>query len=806
MTGALAGVRVLDLTAGVAGPMAAMLLADFGADVVKVECPAGDPGRSRPGFALWNRNKRAVVVDADTPAGQAELRHLLRCADVCMTSDGAGSVGGGAAVAEAVTANPALVLVQLPAFLGTPRWPGGAESAGMLLALTGLSLRQSSTDGGPVESVFPYILYLQAVLGAIATVAALIERHRLGYGQTVLAGGVHAAMVAATSAFVIDPDVPEAPADFGPAGPNAMYSWYRCLDGAFVFMATLTPKFEHAAIEVLGLADVLTDARILGEFDAMLRPENRGWVRDRFEQAFAARTSEDWLRRFRDADVPAGLVAERDAWWSSPIIDSLGMRARLDDPERGPVIMPANPVNLTASPASIDRPAPRLGEHTGQLGDWTPIPVASRPPAGSAHSGGSSGAGPTAAALPAGDSPAADTPPEGPSAGGPLAGGPLAGFRVLDLGAILAGPFAGTLLADLGADVIKVEVPAGDSWRQRGMPFIRGQRGLAIDLRAADGLDAFLRLTRSADVVLDNYRAGVLERLRIDYDCLRAVNPDIISVSITGYGHDPAYSAEPAFDALMQAKSGMLAAQGGPAGPVLTSVPINDVTSAALAVLGTVLALLHRQRTGQGQYAWLALAATAALAQAEELVQFTGRAPAPRGELDYRGAAPLDRCYATSDGWLRLEAPGELGTEALRLAGLLTGSPEASPDELQRQLASEFAAMNRDDAVRRLRAAGLPAVPVRRLAEVTDDADYARWETFSAMDRAPRPPLLVPGRYFWFSRTRNRRVLTPPGVGEHTAEVLAEAGYDDGRIAELAAAGVVRLGTPMVHRMLPVYR
>jgi crotonobetainyl-CoA:carnitine CoA-transferase CaiB-like acyl-CoA transferase len=780
MTGALAGLRVLDLTAGVAGPMAAMLLADFGADVVKVERPSGDPGRSRPGFAMWNRNKRAVVVDVDTPAGQSELRRLLRCADVCITSDGAGSVSAAAVVAEAVAASPALVHVQLPAFLGPPRWPGGRESAGLLLALTGLSLRQSSSDGGPVESAFPYILYLQGVLGAIAAVAALIERHQSGSGQTVTAGGVHAAMVAATSAFVIDPDVPEMPADFGPAGPNAMYSWYRCRDGAFVFLATLTPKFEHAAIEVLGLADVLADARIQGDFDAMLQPGNRGWVRDRFEAAFATRTSEDWLRRLRAADVPAGLVADRDSWWDSPIIDSLAMRVELDDPDRGPVTMPANPVNLAVTPARIDRPAPRLGQHTGQLPDWTPI----SPP----------------------DAVAADPPPGGVVAADPAPAGPLAGFRILDLGAILAGPFAGTLLADLGADVIKVEVPAGDSWRQRGMPFIRGQRGLAIDLRAQAGLAAFGQLARSADVVLDNYRAGVLGRLRIDYDSLRRLKPDIISVSITGYGHDPAYSAEPAFDALMQAKSGMLVAQGGSAGPVLASVPINDVTSAALAVLGTVLALFHRQRTGHGQPVWVALAATAALAQAEELVRYTGRALAPPGGLDYRGAGPLDRCYATRDGWIRLDIPGELGAAALRRAGVLAGPPAAGREELRRQLAAAFATLTRDEAVGRLVASGLAAVPVRRLAEVTDDPDYARCETFSVMDRAPRRPLLVPGRYFCFSRSQLHRVLAPPGVGEHTADVLAEVGYDDERIAELAAAGIVRLGTPMVHRMLPAYR
>ncbi len=782
MTGTLEGLRVLDLSAGVAGPMAAMLLADFGADVVKVEQPEGDPARSRPGFPMWNRNKRGVVVDAASRAGQADLHRLLRYADICVASDGAGSVSASVDAAAAVAANRSLVYLQMPAFLGRPRWAGGHESAGMLMALTGLSLRQSSTDGGPVEPVFPYPLCLQAVMGATAAMAALVERSRSGCGQVVTVGGVHAAMVAATSAFVIDPEVPETPADFGSAGPNPMYSWYRCQDDAYIFLSTLTPKFENAAIDVLGLEDVLADERIQGDFVAMLLAANRDWVRARFEAAFASRTSEDWLSRFRDADVPAGRVMSREEWWRLPLLDSLGMRAQTDDPERGSVTMPANPINLHRVPARIGRPAPALGQHGGQITDWMPVVPPSQPSPDLADGHAAS-----------------------PNGAAPVNQGPLAGFRVLDLGAILAGPFAGTLLAELGADVIKVEVPAGDSWRQRGMPFIRGQRGLAIDLRAERGLAAFHDLVRSADVVLDNYRAGVLDRLKIGYGALRRIRPDIISVSITGYGRDPAYSAEPAFDGLMQARSGMLAAQGGSAGPVLTSVPINDVMSAALAALTTVLALHHRQRTGDGQSGWLALAATAALAQCEDLVHYSGRTPPTVGATDYRGPGPLNRCYATRDGWIRIELPGESGTGLLQAAGVLAG-PLATDSCLQDQLAGAFAALRRDDAVRVLTEAGIPAVPVRRLAEVVDDPDYARWETFSAIDRGSRPPLLLPGRYAWFSRTQHHRVLQAPGVGEHTAEVLMEAGHSAESIAALAADGVVRLGAAMDYRPLPAYR
>jgi len=498
----------------------------------------------------------------------------------------------------------------------------------------------------------------------------------------------------------------------------------------------------------------------------MLVPANRGWVRERFVDVFATRTSEEWLATLRDADVPVGPLLRREDWMDSPILASIGMRVEMHDPVHGPVTMPGNPINLVATPAAIDRPAPTPGDQE-EWPRWTPRPA--------------------------------------PSNAAPEGHAPLKGFRVLDLGMILAGPYTGTLLAELGADVIKVEIPAGDSWRERGMPYIRGQRGVAMDLRSDAGREAFHALVRSVDVVVDNYRAGVLERLKIDYERLRQVNPDIISVSITGFGEHGPYSSEPAFDPLLQARSGMMIAQGGDSEPVLMTVAVNDVTTAALAVLGTLLALFHRLRTGDGQNVWLSLTGTSAFAQCEELIRMPGRVAPIVGGRDFAGPGPLDRYYATTDGWLRLQAVGG-GLGGLREAGLLDGPDPAGDGELTERILAACAPLTRDEAIRRLASANVPAAPARHLSELIDDPDYRSWEVFNVLDRPGSGPVLAPGRYARFSRTQHHETLKPPGVGEHTAEVLAEIGLTDDQIDGLAADGVVRLGSPMVFRPMVAYR
>jgi len=241
--GPLEGIRVVELSTGIAGPLAGMLLGDYGAEVVKVEPPTGDPARALPGFAVWNRNKQSVVLDPTSPDGQRRLADLLAAADLCIYGDAS-------LLGEAGADNPGLVRLAMPPYLDGPApWAGGGESHELLAAIAGLSSRQSSFDGGPVHLVYPLALYEQGVWGAACGVAALIERQHSGLGQTVTVAGIHGAMASSPHAFVVDPSQPPMRTSVGPGGRNPPYSTYRCQDGKWLFMAALIPKFQANALD-----------------------------------------------------------------------------------------------------------------------------------------------------------------------------------------------------------------------------------------------------------------------------------------------------------------------------------------------------------------------------------------------------------------------------------------------------------------------------------------------------------------------------------------------------------------------------
>ena len=720
---ALEGIRVVDDSTGIAGPLAGMCFADFGADVLKV----GDSTH-----VVWDRGKRIAALTDD----------VLRGADVLFTNDAE-------LAARARELNPALVAVHTPAWIGEAPWAGGHESDALVSALFGVALRQASFDGGPIDSIYPVLTTIQGVWAAACAVAALIERERSGHGQTVTVSGEHGAMVAAGAGLTFTRDAIVAQAEQprsrpgGAGGSVPFYRTYRCADGEWLFFAALTPRFTQLGFEALGITDVFDDPRLEGRGRAaMLAPEHTPWVIETIAERFATRPRDEWLARLHEAGCPAGAVLDREAWMDHPQVHALEMAVEVDDPSLGPLVMPGVALKLSATPGRV-REA-RLGSSTS----WDARPA--------------------------------------PTGSPPAAAGPLEGIRVLDLGAIIAGPFAASLLADLGADVIKVEPLTGDSFRGPGFAaYNKGQRGIALDLRHPDGKAAFMDLVATADVVIDNYRPGVLQRLGIDHASLRAIKPDIISVTITGFGNVGPHGGDAGFDPVLQAMSGMMKAQGGGTKdgdadwhPCFYTVPVNDVAGSATLALGTVLALLQRARTGEGQYVTTSLAAMSVLLQTEALTRYAGKPPAPVGSRDHTGPSPLERFYQASDGWFRIDAP-DTSPETLRSIGI-AGADEAS-------IADWAGARKRDDALLQLFAAGVPAAPARTAAEYADDP-HLRDNEILHVDPRPSRDGFTAGRHAHFDRTQRSGALASPRLGEHTREVFAEIGYDAARVEDLIAS------------------
>jgi len=472
--------------------------------------------------------------------------------------------------------------------------------------------------------------------------------------------------------------------------------------------------------------------------------------------------------------IPCGPLGDRDDWLDHDQVRAIGMRAEVDDPERGPVVMPGVPVNLTAAPGRVRGPAPALGEHDGT--------VAPRAP--KAAPGG----------LP------------------PLREGPLSGLRVLDLGTFVAGPYAGALLAELGADVIKVEPPGGDPFRVPGFAFNRGMRSLAVNLQAPAGVDAFRRLALASDVIIDTLRPGVAAKLGIDYETLARGHPELIAVTLSAYGEAGPLAGRPGVDMVVQGMSGMMTAQGGDSVPVANTIAIIDVTTAAMLALGAVLALLHRERGrdgggGHGQRAWASLVGTATFLQTGEIVRYAGRPPAPAGGRDYAGADPFDRYYQTSDGWVRLHAPRPAAVTAASLAAAgLPVDPAAFGADPGPALAGVLAGLTSEAAADRLNRARVPAVPARRVSAVVRDPRLVHAEFVHVRPAAGGASYVAPGRLACFSRTPRFGPLRPPGTGEHSRAALASAGLTGAEIESLIGAGTVIAGDPMPQALPTAYR
>ena len=394
--------------------------------------------------------------------------------------------------------------------------------------------------------------------------------------------------------------------------------------------------------------------------------------------------------------------------------------------------------------------------------------------------------------------------------------GPLAGMKVIDLTHVMAGPTCTLMLADMGADVIKIEkIPDGDDSRHMIPPKIgdetaafmmmnRNKRGIAIDLKTADGKTILAKLIEDADVVVENFAPGVMDRLGFGYEALRARHPALIYCSLSGFGRTGPYKHRRGFDLVAQAMSGIMSFTGerpdGP--PVKCGAPLSDITAGILAAMGILAAYTHRLKTGQGQWLETSLF-EAALVQTywqSAIALATGVAPRAMGS-----AHPLNapyQAFAASDGWIVVGGANKRNW--MRMLEAL-GAPELAADprfasgadrmahlkELESELGKRFREKPARYWLDALEGKGVPCGPVQDMLQALRDPQTIARDMVVEVEHTALGPVKTIGLPVKFSATPGKVRTGAPLYGEHTREVLRERGFDDRQIDAFEGSGAV---------------
>ncbi len=743
-------IRIVDLSTGIAGPVAAMVLAEAGADVILVEPPGGHPDRSKAGFRTWARSKRSVALDIDDPSDRARLDELLASADVLVhsfTPTAARQFG----LDDVALAGRFPDLIVSSA-LG---WPANHPDADLpvddtlTLARLGICDEQVGPQGhSPIFVRFPLGSWGAAWLGAIGIVARLVSRWRSG-----VAGPAHTSLVqGALIPMMMHWSRAQNPPDMlriGMPKGNMQATLFECGDGQWIHVMPPTPDalpFMREAIDALG-ADGVATANATQSGGLAMWP-NAGAYR----VAFKTRPAQEWLEHYWANDVPAqavlpigGILHDEQARANGYVVD-------LDDPVAGRITVAGMPLTIDP-PAAIRGTAPAApGEHTAAvLGDLARRPVQ-----------------PRALRL-------------------PHTRTPLDRVKVLDFGNFLAGPLGPMLLADLGADVVKVEATTGDPMRFPDWAFAgcqRGKRGVALDLKNPASRPAVEALVRWADVVHHNLRMPAARRLGLDPDSLRQINPDIVFCHTSSYGPTGPRADWPGYDQLFQSSCGWElegAGEGNP--PMWHRFGFMDHMCAMSSVVSTLLALYHRDRTGLATDVAGSLLGAGVMTTSETYLQPDGElAPLPRLDADQTHLAPGVRIAQVSDGWVAVAAhrPDEVDR-------LLTVAGCESADRLPHALSTRGV----EELLGALAAADVPAGVLRldQRDAFFDDADNRTAGLVAEYRHGAWGNFVQPGSMWYFGDQGTQLHRAPPLLGEHTVEVLRQVGLYKHAIDELIKTG-----------------
>ncbi len=773
---ALIGIKVIELAGSVAGEYCGKLLADFGAEVIKIEAPGcGSPTRAMAPilgddagcegsalFAYLNTNKQSVVLDVTSAADVERLHKIVGAADAVI-DDHAGSWA---------ERHPNVVFCSITPFgQGAAAEFDNARSINVFHASGWGYHTPSHADPAypPLQGPGRFLADYEAGLDAALCVASsLFGRLHNGQGEFIDISE-HAVLVSRADCIVGRFITGEVPAegergDYDQQGPA---SFFACADG-FVYLY-MTSRAHWLGVKGLmghpewldAFDDDWLEFSVTSEKVVEFRRRFAAWVRDLPKEAAA-----EQAQRLGVPLVPVNGAADLH---HSPQYRHRGFFTDVRHPVLGPASYPTVPYVLSASPAEITSAAPSFGQHTALELDRLD----------------------TRRALPAVKS-AQLKPPKNPR------GGPLEGVRVVELTKVWAGPYAGKLLALLGAEVIKIET-AGNPEEMRAYggtdinhaPYFLSINpevlSVDLDIKSAEGMARLRELIGCSDIVINNLRPGAMERQGLGYQQLKAIKPDIISVSIKMWGNDGPLGHQTGYAPCFAALAGLASLVGYPGGPPLgTSMRYGDSTVGAAAAYAAVVALLHRELSGAGQFVDVSAVETLSSMIGDCLLEqsLTGKHLGPNGN-NHPDMCPHG-CYPCSDGsWVTVAVAND--TEWHRLCDVLDATAlSADPryasvghrrnytEALDADLARLTRRHDAEQLAHRLRAAGVPATKSATSVDVI--SDQRLWDRelyrFVTDHREGQRPILGPS---WrMARAPARIARGAPDLGEDTDYVLHE--------------------------------
>jgi len=788
---ALAGLRAVDLSDGIAGAYCAKLLADAGAEVVKVEPPFGDALRRRsvsgavgsdgdPDGALFRHfaaGQRSTVADLNDPAGREHVLHLVAVSDFMIESFPPRYLDErGLGLGDLHGANPALTVVSITPF--GQQGPRHAErrSEFLLQALIGSLQLHGGLDGPPVAVGGELGEWAAGAYGGAGALAARARSVSTGVGEQVDVSILEALAVT----FLAYPTLFAAlPGGSRTQTLTMVPGIERCKDG-YVGLATITVQQWHDVLAMIGRPDLIervewNDQKARQRDVAQVEAELTPWLMQH--------TVDEVVDLAADFRVPAAPVA--DGATVSRLAHLVARQVLQPNPRGGlPDIRP--PFRTTRTSPKPPAPAPRLGEHNGT--DFTHV---RRVPSG-----------------PPGDADSIRL--------------PLDGIRVIDLTAFWAGPFGTQYLATMGADVIKVEsiqrpdpmrfsvtVPATtDQWYERGSLFLSvnlNKRGITLDLSQPRGRDLLLKLVATADVVIENFTPRVMEQWELTYDQFRAARPDIVYLRMPGWGLEGPWRDRPAFASTMEQASGMAWITGWPDGPPILP-GICDPLAGIHAAFVVLAALDQRRRTGEGQQIEMAMLDMAINIAVEQILEWAayGHLVSRQGNRGPTAAPQGAYACAQPDMWVAIAVGSDPEWQALcaamandDLAGDETlGNADgrrSAHDRIDKEVAAWCAQRTLDDALDALRATGVAAEPVAFPYDIDQDPQLlARgfWETLGhpvvGVHRYPGWPMRLSGGPGRWHRS------PAPLLGQHNDEILtAELGLSHEELDSLRDANII---------------